>query len=85
MSFEQLLKSLNSEIVGSLKRAIELGKWPNGIALTGEQRSLCAEAVANWESVHLSREKQVGYVEPKTKKDPCVGRKDDEQVVSWVR
>ncbi|WHI48831.1 DUF1315 family protein [Microbulbifer sp. VAAF005] len=84
MSFEQVLKSLNPEIVGSLKRAIELGKWPNGVALSPEQRNLCAEAVSNWESANLPREQQVGYVAPKTKDEPCVGKKDDEQAVNWV-
>ncbi|BBM00741.1 YeaC family protein [Microbulbifer sp. GL-2] len=84
MSFEQLLKNLNPQIIGSLRRAIELGKWPNGVAVTGEQRRLCAEAVANWEASNLPKEQQVGYVAPKTTKEPCVGKKEDEQPLSWV-
>ncbi|MFA0810531.1 DUF1315 family protein [Microbulbifer epialgicus] len=84
MSFEQLLKHLNPQIVGSLKRAIELGTWPNGVAITPEQRSLCAEVVANWEVHNLSREQQVGYVAPKPSKDPCASKKGDEEPLSWV-
>jgi len=81
MSFEELLNNLNPQIIGSLKRAIELGKWPNGVALSDRQRSLCAEAVANWERRNLPAEAQVGYVPPK--KIPCAD-KDEEQKLSWV-
>ncbi|WP_323847337.1 DUF1315 family protein [Microbulbifer magnicolonia] len=82
MSFEQLLANLNPQIIGSLKRAIELGKWPNGAALTNQQRSLCAEAVANWEKRNLPMEAQVGYVPPK--KTPCADRAEEEQQLNWV-
>lgn len=82
MSFEQLLKNLNPQIVASLKRAIELGKWPNGVIVTPEQRSLCAEAVANWERVNLPAESRVGYVPPK--KTPCADRSEQEQKLNWV-
>ncbi|SHG18848.1 hypothetical protein SAMN04487965_3473 [Microbulbifer donghaiensis] len=82
MSFEQLLDNLNPQIVGSLKRAIELGKWPNGVTLTEQQRNLCAEAVANWEHRNLPAEAQVGYVPPK--KTPCADKGDEEQQLNWV-
>ena len=82
MSFEQLLNNLNPQIVASLKRAIELGKWPNGVSLAPEQRQLCAEAVANWEQQHLPAEARVGYVPPK--KTPCADKGDEEQKLNWV-
>lgn len=82
MSFEQLLNNLNPQIVGSLKRAIELGKWPNGVSLTDQQRSLCAEAVANWERRNLPAEEQVGYVPPK--KTACADKDEGEQRLNWV-
>ena len=81
MSLQQLLDNLNPQVVGSLKRAIELGKWPNGVVLTGQQRMLCAEAVASWEQRHLPRESQVGYVPPK--KTPCAD-KGEEQALTWT-
>lgn len=82
MSFEELLRNLNPQVIGSLKRAIELGKWPNGVAITAEQRRLCAEAVANWERAHLPAEAHVGRVPPK--KTPCGDRKEEEQELNWV-
>lgn len=81
MSFQQLLNNLNPQIVGSLKRAIELGKWPNGSAITDEQRRLCAEAVASWEKRYLPAKAHVGYVPPKN--TPCAD-KVDEQKLNWV-
>lgn len=82
MSFEVLLNNLNPQIVASLKRAIELGKWPNGVAITQEQRRLCAEAVASWESAHLPKESRIGYVPPK--RTPCGDKPEDEQQLNWV-
>lgn len=32
MNIEQMLSVLNPEIVERLKTAVEIGKWPNGVA-----------------------------------------------------
>ena len=53
MNIEQMLTMLNPEIVDRLRTAIEIGKWPNGIALTAEQRQTCMQAVYAWEMKHL--------------------------------
>lgn len=82
MSFAELLRNLNPQIVGSLKRAIELGKWPNGEAITAEQRQLCAEAVANWERLNLPEDAHVGHVPAKS--TPCGEKAEDEQKLNWV-
>ncbi|WP_043320824.1 YeaC family protein [Microbulbifer sp. HZ11] len=82
-SLDDLLKALNPQIVGSLKRAIELGKWPNGVALTGEQKSLCAEAIAYWEQQYAAPTERVGYVPPKA--TPCADKSDVEETVTWVK
>jgi len=80
-SVDELLQILNPQIVGSLKRAIELGKWPNGVTLTADQKSLCGEAVAYWELRHMAPESRVGYVPPKA--TPCADKHEDEPV-NWV-
>ena len=82
MSLEELLNNLNPQIIGSLKRAIELGKWPSGLAVTAEQRQLCAEAVATWERRKLPPEAQVGYMP--AKEAPCNDKLVEEQKISWV-
>lgn len=65
MSLQQLLENLTPQVVGSLRRAIELGKWPNGAALSDDQRQLCAQAVTAWEVRNLPSEARTGYVPPK--------------------
>jgi uncharacterized protein YeaC (DUF1315 family) len=34
MNFDAVAGSLSPEVYSRLKEAVELGKWPNGIALT---------------------------------------------------
>ncbi|WP_299596256.1 DUF1315 family protein [uncultured Microbulbifer sp.] len=82
-SLDDLLKILNPQIVGSLKRAIELGKWPNGVTLTEQQKSLCGEAIAHWEQRHAAPESRAGYVPPKA--TPCGEKHEHEdQALTWV-
>ena len=49
MNIEQMLAVLDPDIVSRLKTAVEIGKWPNGIVLTQEQRQICMQAVIEWE------------------------------------
>ena len=65
-SLEQLLAAINPDIYQQLKRAVELGKWPNGSALTQEQRGLCLQAVIAYEDTHLPPEQRSGYIPPKS-------------------
>jgi uncharacterized protein YeaC (DUF1315 family) len=68
MNIEQMLAILNPEIVERLKTAVEIGKWPNGIALTKEQREICMQAVIAWELKNLPEEQRSGYIDRGTKK-----------------
>ncbi|WP_369809212.1 YeaC family protein [Oceanicoccus sp. KOV_DT_Chl] len=63
MNFEQLINNLTPDIHASLKKAIEIGKWPDGKALTQEQKELCMEAVINYEQRFLPEEQRVGYID----------------------
>ena len=69
MNFEKLISSMTPDIHASLKRAIELGKWPDGKALTQEQKELCMEAVINYEQKFLPEEERVGYIDRGSKAD----------------
>lgn len=64
MDLQQLLGSLTPEIYENLKRAVELGKWPDGRRISAEQRALCMQAVIAWEHKHLPPEQHTGYIEP---------------------
>ena len=69
MNIEQMLAVLDPEIVGRLKTAVEIGKWPNGVALTQEQRQICMQAVYAWEAKNLPEEERSGYIDRGTKEE----------------
>ena len=52
MDFNAILEMITPEVHGSLRRAVEIGKWADGVALTREQRELCLQAVIAWEARH---------------------------------
>ena len=64
MDVQQLLSSLTPDIYHSLKRAVELGKWPDGNRLSAEQRQLCMQAMIAYEKKYLPPEQHTGYIEP---------------------
>lgn len=65
MNYEDLLNAITPEVYESLKRAVELGKWPDGRVVTPEQRQHCIEGVIAYEHKHLPPEQHTGYIPPK--------------------
>lgn len=76
MDFEKLLDSITPDIYQNLKQSVELGKWPNGQALTKEQTALCLQAMISYETKHLPAEEGTGFVEPK-KPTACGDHSED--------
>lgn len=77
--FANLLNNITPDIYQSLKTAVEIGKWPTGIKLTDEQKSLCMQAVIAYEQKHLPPEKHTGYID--TKKHTHCGSEEGELVM----
>jgi uncharacterized protein YeaC (DUF1315 family) len=69
MDFEKLIENITPDIHLSLKRAIEIGKWPDGKIVTQEQRSLCMEAVIAYDNKFLTEEQRVGFIDRGSKDD----------------
>ncbi|MFK7159803.1 DUF1315 family protein [Marinospirillum sp. MEB164] len=66
MTFAEMIEKMSPEIYLALKRGVELGKWPNGQALTAEQREISMEAILRYEVVNQVPEtERVGYIAPK--------------------
>lgn len=63
----RMLEVLTPEVVGNLRKAIELGKWPDGKRLTREQLETSLQAVIAWESKHLPEAERSGYIEKQEK------------------
>ena len=81
MDFQQLTQSITPEIYTSLKRAVEIGKWPDGRSLTEEQRELCMEAVIRYEHQHVDAQQRVGFIDrgSKAEGEMCDSTEDDSE------
>ncbi|KEA52797.1 hypothetical protein DT73_11950 [Mangrovibacter sp. MFB070] len=49
MDFETVLSTMTPEIYQRLATAVELGKWPDGVPLTQEQKENCLQLVMLWQ------------------------------------
>lgn len=75
MDYRKMVSSLTPEIYENLKRAVELGKWPNGERLTPEQREHCLQAVIAYDALHKGEQERVGFIHTE-KHDHCGGDGD---------
>ncbi|WP_179997826.1 YeaC family protein [Acinetobacter sp. YH12239] len=73
MNIEQMLSVLDADIVARLRTAVEIGKWPNGVALTQEQCQISMQAVIAWEAKNLPETERSGYIDKghKEEGDEC--------------
>lgn len=87
MQFQKLIETITPEIYANLKTAIEIGKWPDGRALTGEQRGLCLQAVIAYEEKHIPENERTGFIDrgSKAESEVCDDDHDhsDEQPIKW--
>lgn len=58
-----MIGAMSRELYDSLRRSLELGKWPDGRRLTAAQRAETMQAVIAWGEVHLPPEERVGYID----------------------
>lgn len=64
MTYEELIERLDPTVYQNLRRAIELGKWPDGRRVSDDQRKICLEAVIHYEKTHdVPESERVGYIE----------------------
>ena len=83
MEYLQLIESMSPVVYRRLVRAVELGKWPDGNALSREQRENALQAIIAWGQRNLPEEERVGYLEGR---GPVEGRcaKEDESPLQWL-
>lgn len=51
-SLEEMVNAITPEAYERLSFAVETGRWPDGMALSSEQRSYCQQAVMLYQSKH---------------------------------
>lgn len=85
MNFDDLIRSITPEIYENLKRAIELGKWPDGRRLSDEQRAQCLQAVIAWEQKNIAdATRHTGYVPPKQGPFESPWQPDETKPIKWL-
>ena len=52
-SFEQVIANMPEEVFQRLKTAVEIGKWPDGVVLSPEQKESSLQAVLMWQALHV--------------------------------
>ena len=86
MNFDQLVNTMTPEVYENLKRAVELGKWPDGRSLTPEQKQSCMQGIIAYEHLHMAPEERTGYIAPKPHQH-CGGEGDvsdsEEAPLKW--
>ena len=67
MSFKSVIEKLDSETYQKLKVSVEIGKWPDGKALTDEQKDLTLQAIIAYEiQNNFPEEERIGYLPSKS-------------------
>lgn len=69
MDFHAMIQSMTPEIYERLKRAIELGKWENGVLLTKDQLETCMQAIIAYDHEYIQEEQRIGYIDRGSKSD----------------
>lgn len=78
MTYDELIERLDPAVYQSLKRGIELGKWPDGRPVSKEQRAICMEAVLYYERKHqIPEDQRVGYIDRRKSDGSEVGPRDE--------
>ncbi|HEI8291637.1 TPA: YeaC family protein [Citrobacter koseri] len=52
MNLDEMIDSMTPEVYQRLSTAVELGKWPDGVALTPKQKENSMQLVMLWQARH---------------------------------
>ena len=78
--YRQSVQQMDREVYEQLVISLSTGRWPDGRALTEEQRQHAMKAVITWGEIHLPPNERVGFIDKGAKAgDSC----DDPQPLAW--
>jgi uncharacterized protein len=84
MDYQQLIETMTPDIYQNLKRAVELGKWPDGKPVTPEQREHAMSAIIAYGEAHLPEQERIGYIDKGKKAgDSCDDEPNEETPLTW--
>ena len=73
----ELVESLTPEMARDLKRAIELGRFPDGRMISEAQRELMLEAVILYDAAKLPEDERTGFIHRKKTASGILGTVPD--------
>ena len=75
-----MVANLTPDLVVRFKRAVELGRWPDGSSVSPEQREHCIQAIIAYDAQHLAPEARVGYIDKGSKGGAGAGRSQEQSL-----
>lgn len=80
-----MIDNMSPDVYEKIKLAVELGKWPNGVRLTAEQKELCLQAVITFDYANKGEDERVGFIDRNAHLG-CSSKKDtlEHETVKWV-
>ena len=75
MAYQKLVEQLTPQIYSAFKRALELGKWPDGQPVTASQKEHCMRAIITYDQMHTPAQQRVGYIDR--------GKKQQSDTIKW--
>mgnify|MGYP000306600718 CR=1 FL=1 len=82
MTFEEIIQKIDPQVYKNLRMAIELGKWPDGRALSKEQKEISMQAVIYYENQNdIAEHDRIGFIDrAKVEATPCASSSDEKKV-----
>ena len=74
-NFAQMVRSLTEHEYQNLKRAIELGKWPDGTRLNREQLAHCLQLTLAYDQINLPEQQRTGFIHKGKKEGQSTSRR----------
>ncbi|MFX4228642.1 MAG: DUF1315 family protein [Porticoccaceae bacterium] len=65
MDLDKLVNTITPDIYDRLKKAVELGRWENGVKLTGQQVSDSLQLLIAYDEKNKPAADRIGYIQPK--------------------
>lgn len=63
MNFIQVAQQLTPDLIANFRQALETSKWPDGRAVSPEQKQVLMEALLSWEHQNLPEHERTGYMD----------------------
>lgn len=78
--YRQSVQQMDRQVYDQLVTSLSTGRWPDGRALSEEQRQHAMQAVIAWGEMHLPVEQRVGFIDKGAKAGEAL---DEPTPLAW--